>query len=344
MCPLIFLVGLPVPITWIRNISAVSEKKKDERLDFSTQSTDPLSIFGSVRETIDPCYILVSGVCGDLWNDAEEASFLLGLYLFKKKFVELKKYVGSKKMGEILFFYHTEFHRSTGFNRWSTCSEGKCAYGTWLFTGFRHQELLSRLRPQAEIPDLITGPEYRSYLNRPVDTDNKDHVPFDFLVGLPVPVTWIKYVRTVSEKKKDEIRLDFSTQSTDSFSIDPCYVLVPGVCRDLWNDTEEAGFLLGLYLFKKKFVELKKFIGSKRMGEILYFYYTFYKSTGFNRWSTCSEGRKGKRAYGTCLFKCFRHASGTIISSASTGLGGKPETAVILGHSLTILSFCRVRY
>ena len=130
-------------------------------------------------------------------------------------------------------------------------------------------------------------------------------MPFDFLVGLPVPVTWIRYVRTVSEKKKDE-RLDFSTQSTDSLSIDPCYVLVPGVCRDLWNDTEEASFLLGLYLFKKKFVELKKFVGSKRMGEILYFYYTvFYKSTGFNRWSTCSEGRKGKRAYGTWLFKCL---------------------------------------
>ena len=107
-----------------------------------------------MRETIDPCYVLVPGVCHNLWNDAEEACFLLGLYLFKKKFVELKKFVGSKKMGEILFFYYTEFYRSTGFNRWSTCSEGKCAYGTWLFTGFRHQELLSRLRPQVSEESL----------------------------------------------------------------------------------------------------------------------------------------------------------------------------------------------
>ena len=130
-------------------------------------------------------------------------------------------------------------------------------------------------------------------------------MPFDFFVGLPVPVTLIRDISTVSEKKKDE-RLDFSAQSTDSLSTDPCYVLVPGVCRDLWNDTEEASFLLGLYLFKKKFVELKKFVGSKKMGEILFFYYTvFYKSSGFNRWSTCSEGRKGKRAYGTWLFKCL---------------------------------------
>ncbi|XP_063941519.1 uncharacterized protein LOC108201607 [Daucus carota subsp. sativus] len=122
---------------------------------------------------------------------------------------------------------------------------------------------------QAQIPDLITGPEYK--------------------------------------KKKDE-RLDFSAQSTDSLSTDPCYVLVPGVCRDLWNDTEEASFLLGLYLFKKKFVELKEFVGSKKMGELLFFYYTaFYKSSGFNTWSTCGEGRKGKRAYGTWLFKGFRH-------------------------------------
>ncbi|KAL1803773.1 hypothetical protein ACET3Z_032420 [Daucus carota] len=160
---------------------------------------------------------------------------------------------------------------------------------------------------QAEIPDLIRGPEYSSYLNRPVDTENKDHVPFDFFVGLPVPVTLIRDISTVSEKKKDE-RLDFSAQSTDSLPKDPCYVLVPGVCRDLWNDTEEASFLLGLYLFKKKFVELKKFVGNKKMGEILFFYYTvFYKSSRFNRWSTCSEGRKGKRAYGTWLFKGFRH-------------------------------------
>ncbi|KAL1803759.1 uncharacterized protein LOC108201595 [Daucus carota subsp. sativus] len=160
---------------------------------------------------------------------------------------------------------------------------------------------------QAQIPDLITGPEYSSYLNRPVDTENKDHVPFDFFVGLPVPVTLIRDISIVSEKKKDE-RLDFSAQSTDSLSTDPCYVLVPGVLRDLWNDTEEASFLLGLYLFKKKFVELKEFVGSKKMGELLFFYYTaFYKSSGFNTWSTCGEGRKGKRAYGTWLFKGFRH-------------------------------------
>nr|XP_017225385.1 PREDICTED: uncharacterized protein LOC108201607 [Daucus carota subsp. sativus] len=160
---------------------------------------------------------------------------------------------------------------------------------------------------QAQIPDLITGPEYSSYLNRPIDTENEDHVPFDFFVGLPVPVTLIRDISTVSEKKKDE-RLDFSAQSTDSLSTDPCYVLVPGVCRDLWNDTEEASFLLGLYLFKKKFVELKEFVGSKKMGELLFFYYTaFYKSSGFNTWSTCGEGRKGKRAYGTWLFKGFRH-------------------------------------
>ena len=35
-------------------------------------------------------------------------------------------------------------------------------------------------------------------------------------------------------------------------------------------------------------------------------------------------------------------ASGIVISSASSGLRGKPETAEILGHSLTILSFFRV--
>lgn len=177
-------------------------------------------------------------------------------------------------------------------------------------------ELLPRVGDgyQAEIPALITGPEYGSYLKRPVDAENKDHVPCDFGLGLAVPVTWIRSTNKVNENKKDE-KLDFSTQSTDAplmvgsarKTSDPCYALVPGICCDLWNDLEEASFLLGLYLLEKKFIPLKQFIGSKKMGELLFFYYTkFYRSTEFSRWSTCTRGRKGKSEYGEWLLSGLR--------------------------------------
>ncbi|KAK1391789.1 hypothetical protein POM88_010845 [Heracleum sosnowskyi] len=77
---------IPALITGPENVNKVKENKKDEKLDFSTQSTDAPLIFGSVKQKSDACYGLVPGVCCDLWNDIEEASFLLGLYLFKKKF------------------------------------------------------------------------------------------------------------------------------------------------------------------------------------------------------------------------------------------------------------------
>ncbi|XP_074382206.1 uncharacterized protein LOC141724109 [Apium graveolens] len=177
------------------------------------------------------------------------------------------------------------------------------------------QNRASELRPrvgdgyQAEIPDFITGPEYDSYLKRPVDAENNNHVPYDFGLGLPVPVTWTRITNKVNENKKDE-KIDFATQSTDAplmlgsvkKTSDPCYALVPGVCCDLWNDLEEASFLLGLYLLKKNFVPLKQFIGSKKMGDILFFYYTkFYMSTKFSRWSTCTRARKDKFEYGEWL-------------------------------------------
>lgn len=167
---------------------------------------------------------------------------------------------------------------------------------------------------QAEIPDLITRREYDSNLKRPVDAENRDHVPRDFGLGLPVPVTWTRISNKVNENKKDE-KLDFFAQATDAplmfgsvkKTSDPCYSLVPGVCCDLWNDLEEASFLLGLYLLVKKFVPLKQFIGSKKMGDILFFYYTkFYMSTEYSRWSTFTRGRKGKCEYGEWLLSGLR--------------------------------------
>ncbi|XP_050947816.1 uncharacterized protein LOC103497866 isoform X2 [Cucumis melo] len=91
---------------------------------------------------------LVPGVSGEPWSNIEEASFLLGLYIFGKNLVLVKKFVGSKQMGDILSFYYGRFYQSEKYCRWCECRKTrgrKCVYGQRLFKGWRQQELVSRL-------------------------------------------------------------------------------------------------------------------------------------------------------------------------------------------------------
>ncbi|KAH7573595.1 hypothetical protein JRO89_XS03G0178000 [Xanthoceras sorbifolium] len=91
---------------------------------------------------------LVPGSAGDTWSDIDEASFLLGLYIFGKNLIQVKKFVESKRMGDVLSFYYGKFYRSDKYRRWSECQKmrsRKCIYGQRIFTGLRQQELLSRL-------------------------------------------------------------------------------------------------------------------------------------------------------------------------------------------------------
>ncbi|EEF45516.1 hypothetical protein RCOM_0680670 [Ricinus communis] len=93
-------------------------------------------------------YFIVPGSAGGTWSGLEEASFLLGLYIFGKNLVQVKKFVDSKKMGDILSFYYGKFYRSESYNRWSECRKmrsRRCIYGQRIFTGSTQQELLSRL-------------------------------------------------------------------------------------------------------------------------------------------------------------------------------------------------------
>ena len=91
---------------------------------------------------------LVLGSSKETWNENEEASFILGLYIFGKNFAQVKRFVGSKSMGDILSFYYGKFYRSENYQRWSKCRKSRSTkgiYGKKIFTGSRQQELLSRL-------------------------------------------------------------------------------------------------------------------------------------------------------------------------------------------------------
>ncbi|WJX80110.1 hypothetical protein P8452_63152 [Trifolium repens] len=82
------------------------------------------------------------------WSDADTKSFLLGLFIFGKNFVQIKRFLDNKRMGEILSFYYGKFYKSDGYRRWSECRKIKgrnCIIGDRLFTGPRQRELLSRL-------------------------------------------------------------------------------------------------------------------------------------------------------------------------------------------------------
>ncbi|KAK2365032.1 arginine-glutamic acid dipeptide repeat protein [Trifolium repens] len=83
-----------------------------------------------------------------IWSDADTKSFLLGLFIFGKNFVQIKRFLDNKGMGEILSFYYGKFYNSDGYRRWSECRKIKgrnCIIGQRLFTGLRQRKLLSRL-------------------------------------------------------------------------------------------------------------------------------------------------------------------------------------------------------
>ncbi|KAL8100358.1 uncharacterized protein LOC141683972 [Apium graveolens] len=179
---------------------------------------------------------------------------------------------------------------------------------------------------QVEIPTLVTGPEYDHYLMSPIDVENRGHVPFDFCLGLSVPVTWKKNVNKVNEVLNNGEQ-DISGHSKDASDtsaslkfecvkekVDPyqgsCNFLVPGVCGDVWNGIEEESFLLGLYIFGKEFSQLKRFVGSKKMEDVLLLYYgRFYSSAEFTRWTKITKRRKVKSkkwAYGQRMLSGLR--------------------------------------
>ncbi|BBH10390.1 hypothetical protein Prudu_023163 [Prunus dulcis] len=94
------------------------------------------------------------------WSKLEEDSFLLCLYIFRKNLRLVKRFIGSKEMGDILSFYYGTFYTSDGYRRWSECRKLKsrrCIHGKKIFTGWRQKELVSRLIPHVskECQDML---------------------------------------------------------------------------------------------------------------------------------------------------------------------------------------------
>ena len=115
-------------------------------------------------------YSLVPGSVNNSWSEAEEESFLLGLYLFGKNLVQVQNFVESKTMRDILSFYYGKFYRSDRYCKWTECRKirsRKCVYGQRIFTGSRQHEMLSRLLPQLseECKNNLLEVFYEVFLN-----------------------------------------------------------------------------------------------------------------------------------------------------------------------------------
>ncbi|KAF4355194.1 hypothetical protein F8388_012969, partial [Cannabis sativa] len=99
------------------------------------------------------------GESEDFFSKKLEAGFLLGLYIFGKNLVVVKRFIESKQMGEMLSYYYGRFYGSKRYRRWSECRKIKSRrsiFGQRIFTGLRHQELLSRLLPHVSEECQIT--------------------------------------------------------------------------------------------------------------------------------------------------------------------------------------------
>ncbi|KAJ4828494.1 hypothetical protein Tsubulata_012458 [Turnera subulata] len=118
--------------------SDLHEAAGDSRMEFELAMTDQR------QRGLCP----LPGIFGQSWTDDECSSFLLGLYIFGKNLFTVKRFVESKEMGDILSFYYGKFYRSEEYCRWSDCRKlrsRRSIHGQKIFSGWRQQELLSRL-------------------------------------------------------------------------------------------------------------------------------------------------------------------------------------------------------
>ncbi|KAK9139391.1 hypothetical protein Scep_009072 [Stephania cephalantha] len=109
-----------------------------------------------LNQQTDKGYLPVPGTTEKSWSDIEIESFLLGLYIFGKNLVQIRRFVESKEMGDILSYYYGKFYSSDGYRRWSECRKlrgRRSVHGQKIFTGSRQQELFSRLLPQVSNED-----------------------------------------------------------------------------------------------------------------------------------------------------------------------------------------------
>ncbi|CAM0873162.1 unnamed protein product [Alopecurus aequalis] len=112
-----------------------------EGLNFTKNS---LMLQGEIKK-----FTPLPGLSSSLWSSIEAESFLLGLYIFGKNLNLLSRFVCNRTVGNVLSYYYGKFYKSVVYKRWSDCRKARtrrCILGERIFTGWRQQEIISRLK------------------------------------------------------------------------------------------------------------------------------------------------------------------------------------------------------
>ncbi|PSR86047.1 Arginine-glutamic acid dipeptide repeats protein [Actinidia chinensis var. chinensis] len=154
-----FALGLPMPIMWVpvevennkmeaQDVLANQDGVVDTNWSVEVETSEDRQITLTKLGQGENDYSPLPGLLGEPWRPIEHDSFLLGLYIFGKNLLLMKRFVESKEMGDILSYYYGKFYGSSEHHKWSVCRKirnKRCINGQKIFTGWRQKELLSRL-------------------------------------------------------------------------------------------------------------------------------------------------------------------------------------------------------
>ncbi|KAI4996241.1 hypothetical protein ZWY2020_046832 [Hordeum vulgare] len=145
----------------VDQIESCINQAHDENLDpLSTQegpsfTNKPLTQQGEIEQ-----FTPLPGLSSSLWSGTKAECFLLGLYIFGKNLSMLSRFLGNKTVGDVLSYYYGMFYRRNAYKRWSDCRKARtarCILGEHIFTSWRQQEIISRLKSiiLAEVHDSL---------------------------------------------------------------------------------------------------------------------------------------------------------------------------------------------
>ncbi|GLJ46156.1 hypothetical protein SUGI_0972370 [Cryptomeria japonica] len=112
--------------------------------------------------------IIVPGNPSAPWSKIEEDLFILGLYIFGKNFNAVKRFVQTKEIGDILSYYYGIFFRTELYCRWAESRKMRSRNRIQrqrIFSGWRQQELLTRLIPHIPEPSKDEVPKIMKAFN-----------------------------------------------------------------------------------------------------------------------------------------------------------------------------------
>ncbi|GMP40241.1 hypothetical protein CsSME_00010766 [Camellia sinensis var. sinensis] len=285
-----FLMGLPIPVTWVddkinnhgnerigvnrksvdsvnaneslgskkvKKSQLVSNKKglKSKTLDVSVDNGKKLKSVSSESAMAGICRskrsCLVPGLLGDSsWTDVEVNSFLLAIYIFEKNLFQVKRFMESKEMGEILSFYYGKFYGTNEHRRYSDwrrmLKSKKCKIGQNFFTGWRQQELLSRLLPHVPGEAKCTLVEVSNAFAEGRSSLEEYVHSLKTATGVPI------LIEAVGIGKGKEDLTNLSTEPTKNNQVFPVQVEIPvgKACSSL-TPVEIIRFLTGDFRLSK---------------------------------------------------------------------------------------------